>query len=388
MKKNVLLPALSEQDYTITHGAMTGAEAGKAIYTWKDNTYGSISFKTADTSVLFIGDIDRNGEIDIQDVTILQRHLAEYLNSDGSPIIDETNEEMLRIADINRDGIVSISDVTVIQRYLAEFPVEGELIIPKTKVSSITISPTSLVMTKGLSQTLTVDIAPSDAYNKELQWSSSDTAVATVDQTGKVTAKKTGTAIIYAAAKDGSGKQGSCSVLVSDPSATDSQYIEKFNKLVLNIRDNPTGIDGNGNPYISMSKSFQNGTQFFTITALPSGGLEFYHENSLDHSGLANSKSHVSFEANFNNSFMITLYFDYLATDSSINFSMGCNGSTSIDARNYSDNSTLYYSSLTQNENKTANTDTRLAFLDWDILLLDKYHTTYSMNNIGFKSYN
>ena len=387
LKKNVLLPALSEQDYTIIHGALTGTEAGKAIYTWKDNTYGSISFKTADTSVLFIGDIDRNGEIEIQDVTILQRHLAEYLNSDGSPIIDETNEEMLRIADINRDGILSVSDVTMIQRYLAEFPVEGELIIPKTKVSSITFSPTSLVMTKGQSQTLTAEIAPSDAYIKTLQWSSSDTSVVDVDQNGKVTAKKSGTAIIYAAAKDGSGKQGSCSVLVSDPNAADEEYIENFNKLVLNIRNNPSGFDGNGNPYIAMSSSYQNGTQFFSITALPSGGLRFYHDNSLDYSGSTNLNSHVSFEANFNNSFMINLYYDFMMTDSIVGMNRGCSGSASIDARNYSDNSTLYYSSLTQNENQTANTDTGLAFVDWDILLVTKYPAQLSMKKIGFKSY-
>ena len=45
---------------------------------------------------------------------------ATVVNADGSPIIDEADEEMLKIADVNRDGIVTIFDVTTIPRYLAE----------------------------------------------------------------------------------------------------------------------------------------------------------------------------------------------------------------------------------------------------------------------------
>jgi len=53
--------------------------------------------------------------------TALQRHLAEFTNSDGSLIVDEENEEVLKVADVNHDGIISIADITTIQRYLAEF---------------------------------------------------------------------------------------------------------------------------------------------------------------------------------------------------------------------------------------------------------------------------
>ena len=84
---------------------------------------------------------------------------------------------------------------------------------------------------------------------------------------------------------------------------------------------------------------------------------------------------------------MINLYYDFMMTDSIVGMNRGCSGSASIDARNYSDNSTLYYSSLTQNENQTANTDTGLAFVDWDILLVTKYPAQLSMKKIGFKSY-
>ena len=79
--------------------------------------YGTIA---TEFEIIKIGDVNMNGQIEIQDVTVLQRHLAEFVNADGSPIIDEADEEMLKIADVNRDGIVTIFDVTTIQRYLAE----------------------------------------------------------------------------------------------------------------------------------------------------------------------------------------------------------------------------------------------------------------------------
>lgn len=66
------------------------------------------------------GDLNYNGELDIQDVTILQQHLAEF-TIDGDPIIDEDNDFQMYIADYNEDGDLTIEDVTAMQRSLAEF---------------------------------------------------------------------------------------------------------------------------------------------------------------------------------------------------------------------------------------------------------------------------
>ena len=71
-------------------------------------------------SIIQLGDIDRNGIVNIQDVTVLQRHLAEFVNNDGTPIVDEDDAEILKIADVDHSKTITISDVTTIQRYLAE----------------------------------------------------------------------------------------------------------------------------------------------------------------------------------------------------------------------------------------------------------------------------
>lgn len=81
-------------------------------------------------------------------------------------------------------------------------------------VRSIVLSYHIMTMDVGEKQTLDAQVAPSDANNQSLKWSSSDTNVATVDQEGKITALKKGTVTITAAAQDGSGVKGTCAVTV------------------------------------------------------------------------------------------------------------------------------------------------------------------------------
>ena len=84
------------------------------------------------------------------------------------------------------------------------------------KVSSITLNKSSINLLIGGSQTLSVSsVAPADAVDKSVTWSSSATGVATVNATtGKVTAVAEGTATITATANDGSGTTATCSVTV------------------------------------------------------------------------------------------------------------------------------------------------------------------------------
>ena len=62
---------------------------------------------------------------------------------------------------------------------------------------------------------LTATVAPDNATNQAVTWTSSDSTVATVDQNGVVTALARGTAVITATAADGSGASASCTVTVS-----------------------------------------------------------------------------------------------------------------------------------------------------------------------------
>ncbi|MBQ7690742.1 MAG: Ig-like domain-containing protein [Muribaculaceae bacterium] len=81
-------------------------------------------------------------------------------------------------------------------------------------VTSVTVSPSSLELQVGATVALGVTVLPSNATNKTLAWTSSNSAVATVSSTGVVTARSVGTATIRATATDGSGKSGACQVTV------------------------------------------------------------------------------------------------------------------------------------------------------------------------------
>lgn len=78
-------------------------------------------------------------------------------------------------------------------------------------VSSITLSQTTLSLEEGQTSTLTATISPSDATDKTVTWISSNVAVATVSNTGVVTAIAGGTTEIIASV---GGKSAKCIVTV------------------------------------------------------------------------------------------------------------------------------------------------------------------------------
>ena len=84
-------------------------------------------------------------------------------------------------------------------------------------VTGISLDKTSITLNEGQEQALIPTVNPSNAADKSLNWTSSNTSVATVNAEGKVTAVSKGTATIKAEAKDGSGKYASCSVKVKTP---------------------------------------------------------------------------------------------------------------------------------------------------------------------------
>ena len=81
-------------------------------------------------------------------------------------------------------------------------------------VNGVSLSKTSLTLVEGNSETLTATVTPSNATNKAVSWKSSDASVASVDNNGKVSAVKAGSATITVTTSDG-GKTATCSVTVT-----------------------------------------------------------------------------------------------------------------------------------------------------------------------------
>ena len=89
--------------------------------------------------------------------------------------------------------------------------------------SGISLSESTLSFTEfNETHTLTATVSPSNATNKSVTWTSSNTAVATVDASGLVTAKSNGTATITATTTDGSNKSATCEVTVNIAVSSDN----------------------------------------------------------------------------------------------------------------------------------------------------------------------
>ena len=80
------------------------------------------------------------------------------------------------------------------------------------EVESISLSQTSLSLTVGDIETLTAVVAPEDATDKTVTWSTSDASIVTVES-GKITAVSSGIATVTA--KAGS-KEANCTIVVKD----------------------------------------------------------------------------------------------------------------------------------------------------------------------------
>lgn len=81
-------------------------------------------------------------------------------------------------------------------------------------VTRVSLNRSSAQLTEGSTLQLTADVYPTNATNRNVNWSSSNTSVAYVDSRGLVTAKNAGSATITCRAADGSGCSDVCRLTV------------------------------------------------------------------------------------------------------------------------------------------------------------------------------
>jgi FOG: Glucan-binding domain (YG repeat) len=122
------------------------------------------------------------------------------------------------------------------------------------KVTGISVTGNDSISSKGGTVQLTATATPVNATNKDVTWSSSDTNIATVDNTGIVTAIADGNVTITATAKDNSGITGTKSIAISGQTTTTPVTDVKV-----------TGISIAGNSSITS----KGGTTTLTASILP-----------------------------------------------------------------------------------------------------------------------
>lgn len=144
----------------------------------------------------------------------------------GAEVVGSAERGVDGVAKVTIDSLTANTDYAA-GLYQVAFSNEngesGKVNVPafKTKpinVTGVTLDKPTLSLEEGATGNLVATVAPSTATDKTVTFASSDAAIATVDNTGKVTAVKPGDADITVTTKDGS-KTAVCTLTVTEPVA-------------------------------------------------------------------------------------------------------------------------------------------------------------------------
>lgn len=119
-----------------------------------------------------------------------------------------------------------------------------EAVMPKLLpdfITGITLSQDKIALSVGETATLTAEVAPDTAKNKNIIWSSKDTSVAGVEN-GVITAKEPGVTIIVAQTEDG-GYKDFCIVRVASLTAKNGAVVDNENGVIYGFAVRPDSIE-------------------------------------------------------------------------------------------------------------------------------------------------
>lgn len=149
-------------------------------------------------------------------------------------------------------------------------------VIVTPAIESLDISKSSMTMKPGATNTLSVTVSPEDANISGMTWTSSDEAVATVDQEGNVTAVADGTATITATIGE---TTASCDVTVSSKASNNSSK----NNSSSSGGNSSDASSGNSSTNSNSSSQAATSTAYGAIPfSLAAGTQEWWHIDSTD----------------------------------------------------------------------------------------------------------
>lgn len=164
------------------------------------NVYVNIPVTLKDGSKCYVGDVNKDGVIN---------------SVDGAMILDlaKTNytEDQLLVGDVNKDGKINSTDaICVLDLYKYDMTL-GKYY----PITSVKLNKNSVKLEKGAQESLIASINPSNTTDSpKLTWTTSNSSIATVSTSGKITAIKSGTCTITV--KSSNNLTAKCTVTVEE----------------------------------------------------------------------------------------------------------------------------------------------------------------------------
>lgn len=199
-------------------GQFYDATTGMYVEQVRTPKYFAIGYKTKDTN----GDVycvwRLKGSFNVPDQTSITEN--DSTDANGQEIIftgistihkfTKTNESCKGVTVNSGLGLIDVSEF--FDRVQTPDTISPQAVVAPT---SIAVAPSSATLDESESASLAAAIAPANATNKAVTWTSSDSSVATVDETGTVTAVASGTATITATSVADSSLTATCSITVN-----------------------------------------------------------------------------------------------------------------------------------------------------------------------------
>lgn len=139
-------------------------------------------------------------------------------------------------------------------------------------VTSVTLNQSSISLKEGNTYQLSASIYPANATNKNVNWSSSNTSVASVSSYGLVSAKSSGTATVTCRAADGSGKYATCRVSVETATVYVSSITLNKSSLSLGVGET-SQLSASVYPTSATNRSVSWASDDTSVITVSSSGL-------------------------------------------------------------------------------------------------------------------
>ncbi|WP_172916778.1 Ig-like domain-containing protein [Capnocytophaga canis] len=137
-------------------------------------------------------------------------------------------------------------------------------------VESVSLSEEQITLVEGNTYSLTATVLPANATNKKVTWTSANTAIATVDDLGKVTGVASGTVYITATTED-SKKTATCKVTVSKKVITVA-YVSLDNETITLLEGDTKTLVATVSPTNATNKKITWTTTDKTIATVDANG--------------------------------------------------------------------------------------------------------------------
>ena len=139
--------------------------------------------------------------------------------------------------------------------------------------TGITLNRTSTVISKGRTETLTATVLPSNATNKTVTWTTSNSSVASVNTSGTITGVNTGTATITA--RTTNGYTAYCTVTVTASDDYGNRFEDAYG----------WAISSSGTSVLNGSIEYNGDWDYFWFTPSSSGNYTIYTTGNTDTMG-------------------------------------------------------------------------------------------------------